>query len=175
MKRDPELARLLGQARGVFLVPNYGRGAALVGASGGEGLLLARSDGGWSGPAFYDVGSISVGAQLGASGGAIAMLLMNQEALDRFRSDQSFSLGADADVTLLDYSARAQADLGEADVVLWSDAEGAFAGASLRVSDIDWDEDQNHGFYDRSATPEAILSGRMKSDEAESLRQKLTG
>ena len=174
MKRDPELAGLLQQARGVFVVPNYGRGAALVGASGGEGLLLARSDGGWSGPAFYDIGRISVGAQLGASGGSIAMLLMNEEALDRFGSQDDFSLDADAGLTLLDYSARAQADVGEADVILWSDTEGAFAGAALGVSDIAWDDAQNRGYYDASATPEAVMSGRVRNQEAESLRQKLS-
>jgi SH3 domain-containing YSC84-like protein 1 len=175
MKRDPDLAQLMQRARGVFIVPHYGKAAVGVGARGGEGVLLAREGTEWSGPLFYDIGAISVGPQIGASGGAIAMLLMNQQAVDSFEKDNNFSLNADAGFTLVDYSARGQASAGKGDVILWSGQEGAFAGVSLSVTDIARDEDQNRAYYDRQATPEDVFSGRIESPDGDTLRRKLQG
>lgn len=84
MKQDPALAAVLQQAKGVFIIPHYGRGGLIVGGQGGGGVVLAQSNGQWSSPAFYSMGGASVGAQAGGEGGAIAMILMTQKAVDRF-------------------------------------------------------------------------------------------
>ena len=179
MQRDPELAKLLQQAEGVFIVPKYGKGAAIIGARGGEGVLVARGQNGttddWTGPLFHDIGAISVGPQIGAAGGDIAMLLMNEEAVQSFTDDDNFSLNADAGFTLVDYSAEGQASAGKGDVILWSDMEGAFAGVALSVTDISVNEDENEAYYDRQTTPEQILSGQVQSQHADALLQKLKG
>lgn len=175
MQSDPDLANMLRQARGVFIVPAYGKAAAVVGARGGEGVLLARGDQGWSGPLFYDIGAISVGAQAGAAGGDIAMLLMSERALESFREENNFSLNADAGLTIVDYSARAQASVGKGDVVLWSDMEGAFAGVALSVTDISWDEEENAAYYQQQTTPQDVLTGKVESQYADALRRKLQG
>lgn len=161
MKKDDGLKKLLSESRGVFIVPDYGRGAVAVGARGGEGVLVTRVAGqGWSGPGFYDVGGISVGAQLGAEGGEIAMILMSDEALKSFRSDSTFSLDAMADLTLVDYSALAQATLGKdvGSVVFWSDTKGAFAGVSLSATNINWDEEENSAYYGKKVMPQDALT-----------------
>lgn len=175
MKQDAELTQLLNKAQGVFIVPTYGRAAVGIGGQGGEGVLLARQDDGWSDPAFYDVGGISLGAQLGAEGGSVAMLLMSKEALDAFKSDNEFSLDAEAKLTLADYSKLARTQLSdlEEDVVFWSNAEGAFAGATLSASGISWDDEENPAYYGKVTTPEEILSGRLKGPQSE-LRKELT-
>jgi lipid-binding SYLF domain-containing protein len=105
------------------------------------------------------------------------MLLVSQRALERFQARDKFSLGAEAGVTLLDYSAvRGRADFGQGtDVILWSDAQGVFAGASLAITDIAFDEEANRSYYDEPATPEAILKGEVQNAEAEMLRKKLAG
>lgn len=85
------------QAKGVFIVPTYGRVALGVGGSGGAGVLLVkRDDGTWSDPAFYNIGGISVGVQAGAEGGPIAMVLNNEKGVSRFMQKNNFSLSADA-------------------------------------------------------------------------------
>src|SRR5206468_2142480 len=61
MKSDPQVKALMQRAKGIFIVPNYGRGAFLVGGQGGEGAMVAREDGKWSDPVFYNIGGISVG------------------------------------------------------------------------------------------------------------------
>ena len=48
--RDPKLKRELREAKGVFVLPEYGRGALVVGASGGPGVLMRRHGGASTGP-----------------------------------------------------------------------------------------------------------------------------
>ena len=89
MKKDPKLEKLMAKAKGIYIVPDFGRGALIVGGRGGAGVVLAQNNGRWSNPAFYDFGAISFGAQAGGSGGPVAFLLMSQQAIDAFKSGKS--------------------------------------------------------------------------------------
>ena len=62
-----ELHDWLRGAKGVFILPQIIRGAAVFGAAGGRGVFLARDakTGEWSDPAFYSVQAISFGLQIG--------------------------------------------------------------------------------------------------------------
>lgn len=177
MKRDPKLTALLQRAKGVFVAPDYGKGAALVGARGGEGVVLVRNGDDWSNPAFYNFGGISIGAQAGGAGGSFAMLLMNDRAVDAFRTKNSFSLDANAGLTIVDYSAGTQAAAGKGDVIVWSDTEGLFAGASLGISGIVRDEAENRAYYDayygQKVSVEQVLSGALENPDAQKLRDAL--
>ncbi len=55
---------LLKKAKGVFIAPQVLKGAFVVGASGGSGVLVVRDErtGGWNGPAFYTIGGASFGS-----------------------------------------------------------------------------------------------------------------
>jgi lipid-binding SYLF domain-containing protein len=179
MSADPEIAQLLSQARGVFIVPDYVQAGAVVGGEGGEGVALLRSDsqsgGEWSPPAFFNIGGVTVGAELGVEAGSIAMLLMSEEAAQVFRSEDSdFSLDASAGLTIVDFSARVQAETTE-DVVVWSDTEGAFAGATIGVRNINRDEEQIAAFYGPAASSQDILSGNRSSNRARRLQDALSG
>lgn len=176
MKGIPKLKELLSKAKGVFIVPHYGRAAVGVGGRGGEGALVARSDGKWSSPVLYDIGGISVGAQLGGEGGQIALLLMSDDALESFRGENTFSLNADAKLTFADYSKVAgTSTLGEGqDVVFWSATEGAFAGVSLSATDMNWDDEENAAYYGRAVKPVDVLSGKVSKTGSE-LDRELTG
>lgn len=161
MKADPRLMELLNQARGVYIVPEYGQGALIVGGSGGAGLVIAKIDGHWSPPAFFNFGSLSFGAQAGGSGGQIAFILMNDKALNAFRSGNTISLDAGAGLSIVDYSTDAQASLGDSDIVMWSDTEGAYAGATISVSDINWDDGKNRAFYGKAVSPQDVFTGKV--------------
>lgn len=163
LRADKDLAPKLAQARGVFIVPNFARAAAGVGIKGGEGVLLSRNNGQWSNPAFYNTGSLSVGPQVGASGGQVAFLLMTDKAAKVFDETNNFSLNANAGLSIVNYSARAQASAGKGeDVIAWSDTEGLFAGANIGINDIVADNDENHAFYgSQQADAQAILKGKV--------------
>lgn len=175
MKSDPRLAQLLARAHGVFIVPDYGRGALGVGVQGGEGLLVARQGADFGSPAFYNIAGVSIGAQAGAAAGEVAFLLMTERAVQKFRSDRKFSLNADAGLTIGDYSARGQASAGKVqDVVVWSDTEGAYAGVSVGVTDVVADNEANRAYYGRpDATPLTILGGRLDDPHGNALGRVL--
>lgn len=156
MTADTDLMPVLQQAKGIFLVPNYGRAAVGVGAAGGEGVLVARTTDGWSGPMMYNMGSVSVGLQAGIEAGQIAMILMTDDAVQAFMQDNNFSLNADAGLTLIDWSARAQGSLGKGDIVLWSDTEGLFADLAINFEDIIWDDEENTAYYGKAVTPTMV-------------------
>ena len=91
MESDPKMRKVLESAKGVFIVPAYGRAALGVGAQGGAGVLLVRkSDDLWSDPVFFNIGGINVGAQAGAEVGPIAFALNNEKAVQRFREKNNF-------------------------------------------------------------------------------------
>ena len=175
MKTDPNLKQLLSKAHGVFIVPAYGRAAAGVGARGGEGTLLVQRDGKWTGPAFYDLGGLSLGAQFGGEGGEIAMILTSQQAVDAFQQDNNFSINADAKLTVVDYSSLAENKLGDkSDVIFWSDTEGAFAGVALSATDISWDDEENPAYYGKTVGARDIISGKVTGPEGP-LQRELSG
>ncbi len=137
MKKDPNLVQMMQKAKGIFIMPKYAKGGLIVGAQGGEGVMLVHHRGSnWTTPVFYDTGGLSFGAQAGVSAGSIAMLLMSDKAINRFKGDDKFALNAEAGISIIKYSAAGRATPGQPDVILWSDQKGAYAGATLSLTDI---------------------------------------
>lgn len=163
MQRDPQLAALLNQSEGVFIAADYGRAALGVGVRGGQGVLLMNENGSWSSPVFYDFGGISAGLQAGAEGGSLAMILNNQRALDNFKQKNNWSLNADAGLTVVNWSARAQASAGKGDVIVWSDAAGLMGDVAVSLSDIRYDQEDTSAFYGREVTLTEVFGGRIDS------------
>lgn len=174
MKQDSHLRHLLDRASGVFIVPHYGRAAFIVGGQGGGGVLVARHHGTWSDPAFYSIGGGSVGLQAGASGGSIAMILMTPRAVRKFEnSDNTWSLNADAGLTVVTYSGRAQADTGNGDVIVWSNTKGLYGGINAGVTDVTPDVKMDHAYYHGDVSVREIIDGRVANAHAMPLRDAL--
>jgi lipid-binding SYLF domain-containing protein len=173
MQKDPQLAQLMQKAKGIYIVPNYGRGALGIGGQGGSGVMLSHQDGSWTGPAFYDLGGISIGLQAGGSAGPMAFLLMSDKAVNEFKTNNSFSFGAGAGLTIVNYSAHKEASWGKGDIIAWSQAKGAYAGASIGVTDIHWDGGKNHQYYNKKVTPPEVLQGQVTNASAEPLKNAL--
>ena len=163
MKADPAVTDLLQRARGVFILPDYGRAALGVGIQGGEGVLVTRQGESFSNPVFYDLAGVSVGAQAGVSGGQLALLLMTDKAVREFKSAKKFSLNADAGLTIANYSRREHASAGKVqDVILWSGTKGAYAGVSIGLNDVMFDEEANRAYYGRDGLdPSRIIDGAV--------------
>ncbi len=176
MQNDKQLAEGLKKAKGLYIVPKFGRGAVVVGGRGGVGLVSVRQDGKWSNPAFYDFGAISLGPQIGGSGGAVAFLLMSQKAVDVFKNRNNFSLNAEAGLSIVTYSASRQVSWGKDDIVMWTNTSGAYIGATVSVSDVSWDQDNNRGFYNSNNVDlTKILNGDVSNAGASKLVNALPG
>lgn len=161
LSTNPDTKETLKQAKGVFIVPNYGKAALGIGGAGGEGVLVANNNGTWSAPAFYQTGAISLGLQAGVTGGSIALFVMTDKALDEFRNRNNFSLSADAGLSIINWSARGQ--VSSADVIAWTDTKGLYGNLAVSVSDIVWDSGANQAYYSKSANAKDIISGKVKA------------
>jgi lipid-binding SYLF domain-containing protein len=174
MQQDADMRQLLDRAKGVFIVPDYAVGALIVGASGGEGVLLKREEGEWSNPVFYDIGSISAGLQAGAAAGSIAMVLLSENAMEAFQNETNFGFTADAGYSIVNWSERARADVGMGtDAVVWTDTEGLFGELSIGVTGVTPDEDEIAEYYNQEASPQEILAGDIENPHEDKLQQAL--
>lgn len=170
MEKDSHIRAALHRAKGVLIIPRYAQGGLVVGGNAGEGVLVARTPKGtWSDPAFYNVGGVSLGLQAGGEGGSIALILLSQKALNDVMGGQNFSLDSKAGLSVINYSAKTQAGWGRADVLVWSDVKGAYAGATIAVQDIAQDQQQNHAYYGRLVTVNQIIGGKVRNPAANQL------
>ncbi len=171
MKSESKADALLRRAKGVLVVPEYGKAAWIVGGQGGVAVLTARRGADrWSDPAFYTLGGLSIGLQAGGEVGPIAFILMTDKAVQQFEERTNrFSLGADAGLTVVAFSD--QADIAStngapADVVAWSGAKGLFGGVSIGATDVAANASLNSAYYHNlEVTPRQILAGDVHAPE----------
>lgn len=169
---DPQLASRIDAAKGVFVIPDYATASLLVGGSGGEGVLLSQRDGQWGSPGFYDIGNVDLGAQVGAAAGSIVMLLMTDEAVEPFHQENDFALTAQAGLTIVNWSAQAQGNTEDSDIVVWTDTEGLLAEASLGIGGMSWDEEEAREYYQQDVTIDAVLAGDVRDPNQSRLRSE---
>lgn len=154
---------LLSRAKAVLIAPNLIRLGFFIGGRGGAAVLLVRDDAGnWSQPAFYTIGGVSYGFQIGAQASELVICIMSEKGLNALM-DTKFTLGADAGVAVLDVGAGAQAATGldyKADMYSFSRSDGLYAGISLDGSVITPKDSYNHLLYGPQASPRAILIDR---------------
>ncbi|MBW8897744.1 MAG: lipid-binding SYLF domain-containing protein [Massilia sp.] len=174
MSTEAGMPALLGRARGVFIIPRYGRAALGVGGAGGAGVLMVRRDNGtWGNPAFFDTGGLSIGLQAGVEGGQLALLLLNQKAVDSFRNRNNFSLNADAGLTVVNFARMAQGSTA-GDVVAWSGTKGLFGNAAtVGISDIRYNQSLTEAYYGKPTTALQAIDSTDINAQADALRKVL--
>ncbi len=155
----------LKNARGVLIFPQLIKGGFFVGGSGGTGVLLARDGSGqWKGPAFYTIGSASIGVQFGGEAAETVIVVNSQRALDSLYANQ-FKLGADGSITAGPVGKGAALAF-TTDMVSFSRSKGAFIGVSLEGSVLDVRDSLNRAYYKAQVSPLDILA-RNKAVAAE--------
>ncbi len=176
MAAAPRMPALLGEARGVYIMPAYARAALGIGGVGGSGVLMVkRSDGNWGNPAFFNMGGIGIGLQAGAEGGALALLLMNEKAVEGFRNRNNLSLSADAGLTVVNFARMAQGST-RGDVIAWSGGKGLFGNAAtVGFNDIRYNQRLTEAYYGKPLTALQALDGAEPNPQADTLRTALAG
>lgn len=160
------LKSALGQAKAVLIFPQVLKAGFVLGGSGGSGVLLVRdaSSNQWAGPAFYTMGSASLGLQAGASSAEMVMLVNSQKALDSLFTNK-IKLGGDASVALGPKGVGTGASV-TADFVVYSKVKGAFAGVAVDGSLLDVRDSLNAAYYGKPVTPVDILVKKDVSNSA---------
>lgn len=156
---------MLKKARGVYIAPAVIRGAFLVGASGGSGVLLVRdTPGKWAGPAFYTIGQASFGFQAGGDVSEVGLLAMTERGVTAMLNP-TVKLGADASVAVGPVGAGVTGETAaiSADIVSFSRAKGLYGGVSLDGAVVGVRKKLNSAYYGREVTPTDILINRTVS------------
>ena len=150
---------LLDTAEAIAVFPGVIKAAFLVGGRGGQGVISRRVKGGWSAPAFFNLGGGSFGPQIGAQQTDYVLLIMNPSGLDGLLKDK-FELGGEASIAAGPVGREAAASTNprmDAGILSYSRSKGAFIGAALKGAVISPDNDLNEAIYGKKA--DALLQG----------------
>jgi len=153
----PTFSPALAKARGVLIFPQVLKAGFILGGSGGSGVLLVRDTktNKWIGPAFYTMGSASLGFQAGASAAEVVMIVNSQKALDSLYASK-VKVGGDASVAIGPKGTGAGIAL-DTDFVAYSTVKGAFAGLAIDGSVLDVRKGLNSAYYGKKVTSAEIL------------------
>src|SRR5882672_11565938 len=161
--REKSIPRdLLDRAEAVAVFPSVFKAGFIVGGRGGSGVISRRVAGGWSAPAFFDLGGGSIGLQIGASSTDYILLFMNENAVGSLLGDK-FEIGGEGSAAAgpVGRSASASTDVKlNAQILSYSRSRGAFAGLELKGVVIKPDNEDNLQVYGMNARD--ILTGADK-------------
>ena len=151
---------LLDKAEAVAVFPDVIKaGVLLVGGRGGRGVISRRLKGGWSAPAFFNLGGGSFGPQIGASSTDFVLLFMNEEAVKGLLEDK-FEIGGEGSIAAGPVGRAASASTNltlDAGILSYSRSKGLFAGLELKGVVINPDNKDNEALYGLKANQ--ILTG----------------
>lgn len=132
---SPQSRALVQRAKGVLVFPSVLSASFIVGAQHGKGVLRVRGvDAG-----YYSTTAGSVGLQAGAQSKAVILLFMTDEALEKFRHSNGWTVGADATVAIANVGANGSIDTNTAHqpiVGFVLNNGGLMAGVSLEGAKI---------------------------------------
>jgi len=154
----------LFQAKGLLIIPELLQGAWFIGGSGGRGVLVVKDEntGDWSQPAFYTIGSLSLGIQFGGEKSEIIMIVFTQKGLNKLYSS-SFKFGGDASIAVGPMGGGAGADV-MTDFVSFIRSKGAFAGISMQGAIVKVNYDWDQAYYGQKVSPIGIIKQKLVSN-----------
>jgi lipid-binding SYLF domain-containing protein len=164
----------LKNVKGLLIFPQVLKAGFILGGSGGTGVLVARDPktGNWSEPAFYTIGAISFGLQIGGEAAEVVMMIMNQKAVDSLLTT-SVKLGGDTSIALGPIGAGAKGEI-TADIISFAKSKGIYAGLNLEGSVVGVREGLNKAYYGREASPaEIIVKQEVSNKGSARLREAL--
>ncbi|HEV2841007.1 MAG TPA: lipid-binding SYLF domain-containing protein [Chthoniobacterales bacterium] len=176
-RRMPEKgipARVLRRARGLAILSVVKVGFGVSG-KGGQGVVVARTGRGWSGPSFVGTGGAGWGPQIGAQITDFVFVLNSNAAVRAFSRDGNVTLGVDASAAAGPVGRNAQASVTPtAAIYTYSRSKGLFAGASIEGAVIATQKTANTRYYGRPVRANDILTGRVAAPaRARNLRAAL--
>ena len=160
----------LNNSKALLIFPSVYEGGFFFGAKGGNGILLVRNNGEWTGPFFFTIGGLSIGLQFGVKTGKMIMSIMSDRGLTSILKER-VKFGVDLDVAIVNKGVGFSADstLRLADIFSFSDNDGLFLGSSLEGSYIQPRNDYNHSLYKKNVNPDDIINNKYLDENSRKL------
>ena len=148
-------------ARGVAIL-TVTRAGFIGSARGGTGVVVARTEKGWSAPSAIRTGGLGIGFQAGVDITEFVIVLNTPAAVDAFAQRANVTLGGNLSVAAGPLGRTAEGSVAlQAAMYSYSRSQGLFAGVSLEGTGIGTRDDANAAYYGKPVTAGEILSGRV--------------
>jgi lipid-binding SYLF domain-containing protein len=155
----------LKDIKGLLIFPQVLKAGFIFGGSGGTGVLVVKDTktGDWSQPAFYTIGSVTFGLQIGGEAAEVIMMAMSQKAIDSLMAS-SFKLGGDTSIALGPVGIGAKGNV-TTDFISFAKSKGIYAGLNLEGSVVDVRDSLNNAYYGKAVRPVDIIVKTDVSNE----------
>ena len=153
---------VLRQAKGLAIM-SVVKAGFIFSAKGGQGVVVARTPRGWSGPSFIATGGGGWGLQAGAQVTDFVIVLNNDAAVQAFSRGGNVAIGVDLSAAAGPVGRTAAgAVMPTAAVYTYSRSKGLFVGVSLEGAVIGTQRQSNFNYYERLVRADSILTGVIK-------------
>jgi SH3 domain-containing YSC84-like protein 1 len=164
----------LKEAKGLLIFPQVLKAGFFLGGSGGTGVLVVKDEktGDWSQPAFYTIGSVTFGLQIGGEAAEVIMMAMSRKAIDSLFAS-SFKLGGDTSIALGPVGIGAKGNV-TADFISFAKSKGLYAGLNLEGSMVDIRNGLNKAYYGKDVRPvDIVVKQDVVNEGSAELRETL--
>jgi lipid-binding SYLF domain-containing protein len=152
---------ILKQATCVAVIPSLKKGAFIVGAEYGQGVVTCRTGHGWSGPVFIRLAGGSFGFQIGGQATDLVLVAVNDHGFQDLLKSK-FKLGGDvaASAGPVGRNSQASTDLRlNAELLTYSRSKGLFAGIDLNGATVSQNVEDTGVYYGQSYGFRTVLHG----------------
>lgn len=154
---------VMQKATCIAVVPSFKKGAFIVGAQYGQGVVTCRTGQGWSGPVFIRIKGGSFGFQAGGQGTDLVLVAVNQRGMQDLLKSK-FKIGGDAAATAGPVGRNAQASTDwklNAELLTYSRSKGLLAGVDLDGTSVSQNIDDTTTYYGAPRPVNQILNGAV--------------
>ena len=152
---------ILRDAKGIAIL-TLTKGGFLISGRGGTGVVVARTEKGWSGPSAIGAGGMGFGFQAGAQVSELVFVLNTPDAVVAFAKGGNVTLGGAMSLATGPVGRDLEGAMTVGAVMYtYSRSQGFFAGVSLEGTVIGTRDDANAEFYGKPVQAREILSGSI--------------
>lgn len=147
----------------VAVVPSLKKGAFVVGAEYGQGVVTCKTNTGWSAPVFIRMVGGSYGLQIGAQGTDLVLVAVNEKGMQDLLKSK-FKIGADAAATAGPVGRNAEASTDwklTAELLTYSRSHGLLVGINLDGTSVSQNAEDTDELYGEVHTTHDILDGSV--------------
>lgn len=154
---------ILQHATCVGIVPGMKKGAFIVGAQYGQGVVTCRTGHGWSAPVFIRMEGGSFGLQLGGQAVDLVLVAVNDLGFQDLLKDK-FKVGGDAAASAGPVGRNTEAatdwKMG-AELLTYSRSKGLFAGIDLNGTSVSQNSDDTEVYFGAPHKFDSVLKGNV--------------
>jgi SH3 domain-containing YSC84-like protein 1 len=153
---------IMRDAKGLAIL-TLTKGGFVFTGRGGSGIVVARTEKGWSGPSAIGAGGMGFGFQAGAQVSELVIVLNTPDAVVAFAKGGNVTLGGAMSLAAGPVGRDLEGSMAVGAVMYtYSRSQGLFAGVSMEGTVIGTRDEANAEFYGKPVQAREILSGSIE-------------